>query len=402
MRIHFLGGLGDACLTRKYSVIKNELSDFFEIVSISDVYPYDKVRDSSKCSNLIDYVKKDRIKGKLSSDVESFIKDGLINGDINYFQLDSKEPVISEEFIKNVKEGDIVDISVPNKFHIRLAKQILEKTKAHIIIEKPLSHSLEEVLEFEEYLSENKAKFEGRVISDAEHYSHYGNVREFIRYFDKYSKEDGSGLGKITEMKLTIRENEGFSSVRNREIIEKEKAGGGIWLDTGIHAIAFLRNIGAEIDYGKGIDALSIKSDDPHIQDDKYAETAMDVRQMYIKGVNGKEDYFDKNCRVEIFVGKDASYKKEKSFCIEYENGRVKIDIVDKTLYVFSKDGVELEKKEFDRDAFYYVFTDIYDVISHGKEPFTSVEKAIFNMKDLYRIYALANPLRRCLEVQNV
>lgn len=223
-----------------------------------------------------------------------------------------------------------------------------------------------------------------RILSDAEHYSHYPNVREYLHYFDKYL----SKYGKVKGIELYILENENFVNQRNRDIIDVEKSGGGIWLDTGIHAIAFLRNLGAEIDYNKPIRAQLFKSDDPLIQDDKYKETYMEAN-FYISG-----DFFLSDCNVNVSVGKDPSFQKKKLFVIYHTNGRVELNMAEKSLRVYDRNGVVIEDKTFSRDAFYYVFTDLYDCISQGRESFTSINKAVRSVEDVFAIYERADPIR--------
>ena len=382
IRIHFLGGLGDACLIRKYPVILGNLSNIYDISSIGDIYTYKEFSDQSRIAGLLNIIKTLRLKGSLDQKVESEIVSGLSNGKIRYFFMDSMNPIISDEFLSNMRKGDMVDISAPNKFHILLARQVLEKSDANLIIEKPLSSSLEEIIEFEDYVS--TLDLGGRVASDAEHYSHYPNVREYLHYFDKYI----SKYGIVKAVELYILENENFVSRRNKDIIDIEKSGGGMWLDTGIHAIAFLRNLGAEINYKKDIRVNPSKLDDPEIKDEKYRETRMDV-SFYING-----NSFSSDCNVNVLVGKDPRFQKKKLFVIHHESGRVELNMADKSLCVYDNKNVVKEDKSFSRDAFYYVFTDLYECISEGKESFTSIGKAIKNVKDIFYIYERANTLK--------
>lgn len=152
IKIHFLGGLGDACLIRKYPVILGSLANIFQIASIGDIYSYEEFGDQSRIADLLNIIKKVRLKGDLDKKVESDIITGLSNNSIRYFNMDAVNPVLSPEYLIYIGKGDIVDVSVPNRFHITLAKQVLEKTRAHLIVEKPLSSYLDEVLEFKAYL----------------------------------------------------------------------------------------------------------------------------------------------------------------------------------------------------------------------------------------------------------
>tara|TARA_B100002003_G_C13933615_1_gene453437 strand:- start:11 stop:808 length:798 start_codon:yes stop_codon:yes gene_type:complete len=255
-----------------------------------------------------------------------------------------------------------------------------------MIIEKPIVHSIEDVTKLRRSLTDKDLK--GRIIMDAEHYSHYGNVRTYLTEFEKISrdKEQGYGLGKINSIELRIEENEGFASERNRGTIETEKSGGGIWLDTGIHAIAFLRNMGANIDH-QSVDAQPYKSNDPQIQSDKYGETGMKVNFNV-----QPSKYFSDNCEVSINVAKSCQLQ-HKRFVMNYENGKIEIDIPKKSVNGFSKSGVSIFDYCIPGDAFYYVFEDIRKNIMYNQEPMTSVTKAIENLEDVFLIYGSAKPL---------
>lgn len=389
IKIHFLGGLGDACLVRKYPVILNELSNIFEVSSIVDIYRNDEFTNQNKITGLLNVIKTIRLKGTLNSEIESEIISSLSNGRIKYFCIDSVNPIIPSEFLKKIQKGDVIDISVPNKFHVKLAEQILDNTQAHIIIEKPLSASLEEILKFEDYLEMND--FSNRILCDAEHYSHYPNIREYLYYFYRYVNGTNklNGYGKVKGIELYILENESFNNQRNKDIIDIEKSGGGMWLDTGIHAIAYLRNIGAEIDYDS-INAQPYKNKTLYdIQDNRYGENLMDVNFCV------HNNSFFSNCNVRILVGKDPNFQRKKLFVMHHEKGRIELNIAEKSFCVYDNRGVIIENKSFPGDAFYYVFTDLYNSISKNEEPFTSLNKAIQNIKDIFEVYKRSRPLER-------
>lgn len=387
--VHILGGLGDVSLIRKYPALYRYLSNYFEIGSVSDIYEKSRVKDLHGLDELLNDIEKCRLKGKLDPDIRPILKNALLHS-TEYFQLNKDEPILPRELFDIVGAGDVFDISTPNKFHIQLARQILENCNAHLLIEKPICNSLEEAIRFGYDLAilKQRGKLDGRIFYDGEHYSYYGNVREFFNNFKRYSKDNnGFGLGRITSIELAIEEDETFSNERNRDIINKNKSGGGIWLDTGIHAIAFLRNIGAEIDHYSVI-AQPRKIKDPLIEGDEYRETAMEAEFDIVNN-----NYFAPNCHVSISVGKGFSMKR-KEFIINYEKGRVELNIANKSLTIFDENNSEVTKREFPQDAFFYVFDDLRQSITYRHQPFTSVDKALENAKGVFLIYDRARQIQ--------
>jgi len=383
--LHIVGGLGDVCLTRKYSAIYGtDLIGKFDVLSIADVYDEEQIKNETEIRDLFKFIRASKIKGNFDENIEITLRQFLLNS-IDYFQLEEDNPVLPNRFFENVNKNDIIDISIPNKFHLRLVEQVLKK-HGHLIIEKPVVHSLDDIMQLESSL--RNTNLEGRKIMDAEHYSHYGNIREYIRNFKLISKDEkyGFGLGKINKIELAIEEREDFGSERNSGIIEIEKSGGGIWLDTGIHSIAFLRNIGAKIDLSS-VGAQPYKSHDERIQEGKYGETGIEVSFNVEQG-----EFFSSECRVDISVAKCCQLHN-KRFVMHYENGRVEIDISKKSTNGFNKKGDSIFDCCIPGDAFYHVFDDMRKSIVHDEEPLTSIDKAICNLKDIFLIYGRAKEL---------
>lgn len=383
--LHIIGGLGDVSLTRKYPVIyQTDLTRNFEISSIADVYPRDRVKDESAVTELLREIQENRLKGQFNPEIQNIFKNALLHS-IQYYKLDKDDPKLPQKFFDSITPGDVIDISVPNTLHLPLAIQVLDHN-GNLLVEKPLCSSLEDAIKFEKHIF--RLNLNERVLTDAEHYSHYGNIKFFYQNFERFSHDRlyGFGLGKITSLELSIEEDEDFSSQRNQEIVKIKKSGGGIWLDTGIHAISFLRSIGAEIDHCT-VEAQPYKSSDPRIQGDEYGETSMRTSFDIIPN-----DYFFSSCRVDISVGKCFQARK-KQFILNYERGKIELDMSKKSLQVFDENNFSVANFSSDKDAFYFVFDDLRKCILYRELPFTSITKAIENLKEVFLIYKKANPV---------
>jgi len=385
-----IGGLGDVSLTRKYPALcSNGLNETFSLESIADIYDSSKLKNKNQIEELLNEIGRNRLKGKINHEVRELLKTRFTEG-LNYFQLEKDNPQLPDEFFSRDYKETVVDISVPNKYHFPLAKQVLTKSNYHILIEKPITASLEQTVEFEQFLKQANHGTNQKILMDAEHYSHYGNIMYYLYNFKSFCEDSlgNHGLGKIKEFELTIEEDEGFESERNQEIIEIAKSGGGQWLDTGTHPIGFLRNLNLNIDYNS-IQAQPYKYTDPRIADSKYGETSMEVE---VDLIPKDKNYFLTPCHARISVGKGFP-KRKKMFSVKHENGYVEINTAEKTLSAFNSDKEKLFKSRFERDAFYNVFNDLRKSVLYGKKPMTSIQKAIANAKDIFLVYSKAKPL---------
>jgi UDP-N-acetylglucosamine 3-dehydrogenase len=134
-----------------------------------------------------------------------------------------------QELITN-KDIDGIIISVPNYLHCEMTCAAL-KAKKHVLIEKPIATSLEEADEMILAASENNS-----ILMVAHN-------QRFIPYF-KRTKEliEKNILGKVNMVHMVLGhagpENwvPNYWSERSNWFFNPEKAGGGAFLDIGIHA----------------------------------------------------------------------------------------------------------------------------------------------------------------------
>lgn len=374
VRIAVAGGLGDVQRRKWAAVYLTELSSRMEFSAIADVYDESRVRDEKRLEDLFDELKTKRFKGKLDPRAEVFIKTGLLTGSTKYFQIDPSNLFLPEEFFT---ETDVVDISTPNRFHLDLAKQVIDKGK-DLIIEKPVSWNVFEAIELERYSQIHPARGAVRVAAD--HYSNYENVRYYIDNF----RQIVNSLGRVRGIELFIEEDEDFSSIRNGQIIDKTKSGGGILLDTGIHTLAFLRNIGARIE--RIVSATPYKSHDPNIQDERYGETGFEMELEL-----GRSPFFLDRTLAKISVGK-CCQEKRKVFQMEHERGRVVMDIVDKTIRFYRGQKL-VQTTRYEEDAFFKMYEELGECVSKRRDPLNSMSRGIENVKDVGLIYSRASPI---------
>lgn len=390
LRWNIIGALGDVSLTRKLvSYCEHaDLRDKFKVVTLVDIYPEKNVLNPHDFNGLFEEIKEKRLKGSVPIQVEKWLKKSLREGAVEYIYVDPTREGLPADYLRSLGADDVIDIATPNRFHAGFAVQALRHSSAHILVEKPvaMSFSQAEILK----KAVQSVNLEGRVVMDGDHYQYYSHINHFIRNFQGYGVNSGRGygLGKIKGIDLSIQDNEDFSSQRNRDIIDVEKAGLGIWLDMGVHAIAFLRNIGANINL-RSVKATRYKIPDERIRDSKFGETAMRVSFNLIG-----DDSFEGGCPVNIKVGK-ATGREDKYFVLKYDNGSVMIDVKGRLLKAVKSDNgipIVLEEKLFDRDAFYHVLNSMYNHVVFGTKPLTTLEKGADNVKDVFEIHHRSKP----------
>lgn len=390
LRWHIIGGLGDVSLTRKLvSYCEHaDLRDKFKVVTLVDIHPAEDVLNPANFEQLFDTIKQKRLKGSVPIEVEKWLKRSLREGNINYIATQPGQTGLPAEYLRSLGSDDIIDIATPNKFHADLTVQALRHSSAHILVEKPVAMSVSQAEILKKAIK--NTDLEGRIVMDGDHYQYYSHINHFIRNFRGYgvNSGEGYGLGKINKVDLSIQDDEDFSSERNRQIIEISKSGLGIWLDMGVHALAFLRNLGAKINMNS-VQATRYKIPDERIRDSIYGETAM-YASFNLKG----DERFEEGCPVSIRVGK-AMGRENKYFTLGYQNGSVSIDVKGRSLTAKKYEtGIPfvVEEKVFDKDAFYHVLNSMYQNVVTGSSPLTTLEKGADNVRDVFEIHARSKP----------
>jgi predicted dehydrogenase len=383
IRLGVVGVLGEVSVQRKIpNLLRTNLGSLIDLTTGVDIYDAKSVRSDVGC--IVKYIS-GRFKSQISRSYAMELERSVLPR-VLYHQVDKNNPLLPRRFFDDLDKSDksFVDVSTPNEFHLPLLKQLIEHGRS-IVIEKPIVRNGVEADDLEAFLAVRELN--GNVVVDAEHYSYYGNVRQFIEHHREFSN-GRYDLGMITGLDLMIEEDEDFSNARNQDVIRKNTSGGGMWLDTGIHAISFIRRMGAEIDF-EGVYAQPFKSHDPHIQGNEFGETAMETL-FYLKG----NDYIEGGSLARISVGKCCG-AKNKRFVVNYQRGKAEMDMEKKKLTVFDRGGNVLFMACNNGDAFYHLYNSVYDNIKYGTKPFTGMKDAIENVRDVSEFYERANPLRR-------
>lgn len=379
--LHIIGGFGDVTIGRKlnFLLLNPLVSKNLGLISILDRYEdTDEIKMNPR--DFLNKKVKPNFKTPVSEEVLDALADRIKTGSIRYYSSGKNREGI-DDFFKRTNEGDIIDISTPNLTHIYYLERAARETRANITTEKPVVSSIKEINQARKIISEANKINPERIFVDQEHYSHYELIMHYVDNLDR----NLANFGKIKKIKIELKEKEGFDSNRNRNIINKDISGGGIWLDLGPHVLSFLTSLGTSIDF-KTISAIRHKYSDSRIAEDVYQETRMDV------SFNANSsNYLNLGAKIEISVGKAAD-ATQKIFKIEHENGYANIDIGNKTYSDSAGNLINLKNQE----PFLNSYIDLIKAVKHEKKPRTPIEKSPDTLTNLFTIQEIAEktPMR--------
>jgi len=370
MPLHIIGGFGDVTIGRKLSfvLLNKEISSTLGLISILDTYP-DKEKIKKNPRDYLENVVKPNFKTKVEDIVLDALADRIKSGGIKYFVHDNEGKDVTE-FFKQTNEGDIIDISTPNLFHLSYLERAATETLAHVTLEKPAVINRKQIEKARKILQYQKQINPHRIFMDQEHYSHYEMISEYIREIQKTVKD----FGKIKKIKIELKENEYFESTRNRGIIDKSLSGGGIWLDLGPHALSFLTSLNATINENT-ILATRYKYSDPLIANETYRETRLET------SFCAESPFFvDSGAEIEIYVGKAADQTR-KAFEIEHENGKVILNTGER------KSSYNGHEKTIDvQEPFLNAYRDLISAVKNNTNPLNPIEKSLRTLESLFEI----------------
>ena len=134
---------------------------------------------------------------------------------------------------------DCVIVSTTNKFHAPISIASLEAGK-HVLCEKPLARNPDEARSMVE-----ASKRAGRVLKTGFNHRHFRNVLKARELFDS------GGIGNITFLRARTG-HRGGERLLHSWFWNKEMAGGGTFLDNGVHVLDLARWFLGEVKEAKG------------------------------------------------------------------------------------------------------------------------------------------------------
>lgn len=210
------------------------------------------------------------------------------------FAIKHQIPNYYDDIEKLLKECecDVVDICLPNYLHHGACMQAAN-AKKHIIIEKPLAMTLEQGNEMVAICKQNNCKL--MYAEELCFAPKYERVRELV---------DAGAVGKI----YMLKQAEKHSGPHSRWFYEPEYAGGGVMMDMGCHALAWMRWI-----LGGNPKVKSVYATMQTVMHDTLCEDNAVTIVEFENGVIGiAEDSWAKHGgmddRIEVYGDKGVSY----------------------------------------------------------------------------------------------
>jgi len=266
---------------------------------------------------------------------------------VKYYQY-GKEPL---------SQYNAAIISTPNDTHKDIAIKALN-FEMHILCEKPLAHTLEAAKEIVEEASKHPAQV--AMLSD--HYIYKPAVREVIQKWAQYKAR----IGKIGNIEAKVLES---SSVEGRKwLLQKEKSGGGVIMDTGIHLVSIMgRLFGYEkMDVTKAI--ISRYESAPG-DSETYGYIALNVD----------------NIPAEIEVGKMMA-NTEKGIVFTGDKGQLQIDMEKEQV----KFNVMVEASFAEDDSYLAILREFLSAIEGKRAPRTTLREGYEAQKVIAIVYEVA------------
>lgn len=264
-----------------------------------------------------------------------------------YYQY-GKEPLI---------KYNAAIISTPNNTHKDIATKALD-SGMHILCEKPLAHTLEAAAEIVEAADRHPPQV--AMLSD--HYVYKPAVREVIQNWVKYKAR----AGKMRSIKANFLES---SSVEGREwLLQKDKSGGGVIMDEGIHLASIM---GKLFGYDKidVVDARRSRDERAPGDGETYGDIALNIDDIPAK----------------IAVGKMMA-NTEKDVLFIGDKGQLEID-VEKEEVKFN--GI-IQTSFAEDDSYLAILKEFLSAIEGKGTPWTTLKEGYEALKIINAVYAIA------------
>jgi len=261
---------------------------------------------------------------------------------------DGKEPV---------HKYNAAIISTWNYKHKDIAVKALN-SGMHILCEKPLAHTLEAAKE----IVEEADKHLNQVAMLSDHYIYKPAVREVIQKWAGYKAR----VGKIRSIKARVLES---SSVEEREwLLQKDKSGGGVIMDTGIHLVSI---IGRLFGYDKidVIKATISRYENAPGDSETYGYIVLNVD----------------NIPAEIEVGKMMA-NTEKSIVFAGDKEQLEID-VEREIVKLNR---EIEASFAEDDSYWVILREFLSAIEDKRGPWTTLKEGYEAQRIINNVYEKA------------
>jgi predicted dehydrogenase len=248
-------------------------------------------------------------------------------------------------------------ISTPNDTHKDIAVKALN-SGMHILCEKPLAHTLEAAGKIVEEADKHPAQI--AMLSD--HYFYKPAVREVIQKWVGYKAR----LGKIKSIKAKVLES---SLTKGREwLLQKEKSGGGVIMDIGIHLVSIMGRLFGydKIDIIKA--AISRYEGAPG-DGETYGYIVLNVD----------------NIPAEIEVGKMMA-NTEKSIMFAGDKEQLEID-VEREIVKLNR---EIEASFAEDDSYWVILREFLSAIEGKRGPWTTLKEGYEAQRIISVVYKIA------------
>lgn len=268
---------------------------------------------------------------------------------LQYYQYD-KEPL---------GEYNAAVISTCNNTHHEIAIKALN-SGLHLLCEKPIAHTLEAA---EDILRAAK-KHHAQVSMLSDHYVYKPAIREVIQNWESHERQ----IGKLKSIDAKVLESSG---VEVREwLLEKNKSGGGVAMDTGTHLVSI---IGKLFGYEKikVSEATTARYKDAPGDAETYACILLHIE----------------NVPVEIEVGKWMANTR-KGITFIGDKGKLEIDVKEEPEHI--KLNGKLEASFPEDDSYPVILREFLSAIEGNRTPWTTLEDGYETLKIIKNAYEIA------------
>lgn len=280
--------------------------------------------------------------------------------DIEFSLVDIKDEGIGQ-YYKYGKEPlvdyDSAIVATPNNAHMPVILKALN-AGMHVLCEKPLAHTHEAA---HKILTVSRGH--SKLISMlSEHYVYKPTIREVIQHWKRYQSE----IGELVSIKAKILEP---PLQKGREwLLDSERSGGGIAMDTGYHIVSVMGKL-------FGYQDITVKEASMA----RYPEATGDGEtfasiQLVVSGVP-----------VYIDVAKWVA-KTQKDITFFGNRGTLRVDIQDGQVILNEK----IQKSFSEDDSYAVLLKEFLSAIENQRPPRTTLEEGYEALKVIKSAYAIA------------